>query len=115
MNIEDRLDEIQELADAATEGVWTWELTTPSMSGTNWTLRINGKPGIRMSVSEYQHGTANAEFITDARTSVPQLVAMLKALISASQEHRSIDRLNECVCPACVGYQNACVELGVKP
>lgn len=81
MSISDRLGQIEDRADAATEAPWEWEATNPTMTGANWNLRIAGRPGIRLAVSEYQHGPANAEFIAHARTDVPALVAALHAIL----------------------------------
>lgn len=93
MSIIDRLDEIEDIANSATPGPWTWEATSPSMSGAQWHLRTQNVPGIKLSVSEYQHGTQNAEFITAARVDVPELVDAVRqreaALRAILELHRS--------------------------
>ena len=76
-----RLNEIEARANAATEGPWEAKSETPTMAGAVWNLRITGKPGIRMNVTEWQHGMENAEFIAHARTDVPALVAALRAVL----------------------------------
>lgn len=83
MSISDQLAAITARAEGATEGTWEWEATTPTMEGTNWNMRIKGKPGIRLAVHEYQHGPGNAEFIAHARQDVPRLVAALQAVLDA--------------------------------
>lgn len=97
-----QLDEIENRANRATEGPWVWEATSPRMNGEQWNLRISDKPGIRMVVSEYQHGPENAEFIAAARTDVPQLVAEVRRLqgqIAAVKEalsgHPKCDRYED--------------------
>lgn len=86
-----RLNEIEARANAATEGPWEAKSETPTMAGAVWNLRITGKPGIRMNVTEWQHGMENAEFIAHARTDVPWLLEQVelrdKALEAALNEH----------------------------
>ncbi|MCT1366604.1 hypothetical protein M4D50_01130 [Rothia sp. p3-SID1597] len=74
------LEAIKVRANAATEGPWGYQFASPTMAGEVWNLRIAGKPGIRMVAQEYQHGSANAEFITHARTDVPALVSEVERL-----------------------------------
>lgn len=109
----EQLDEIEQRANRATEGPWVWEATSPRMSGEQWNLRISGKHGIRMVVSEYQHGPANAKFITSARTDVPALVAEVRRLrgqIAAVKEalsgHPKCDRYEESEGISC-GWKSA--------
>jgi hypothetical protein len=78
---------IRARAEAATEGPWEQRQNAPTMSGAVWHLRRAGQPGVRAMVTEYQHGSANAEFIAHARTDVP---ALCDALDEARQE---IERL----------------------
>lgn len=68
-------------ADATLNGPWAWEHRTPNMSGASWVLRIKDTPGIRVSVSEYQHGPAFAEFVTHAREDVPALALALVLIL----------------------------------
>lgn len=82
MTAADRLAQIRARAEAATPGPWGYTLQTPTMGGTTWALRIAGKPGIRAGVVEYQHGDANAEFITHARTDIPALLAAVEAVLA---------------------------------
>ena len=99
MSAVERLDEIQARADKATDGPWEWESTSPSMAGGHWNLRVTGKPGIRLSVTEYQHGPGNAEFIAHARADVPALVAALRAVLDLHQPTEVLGRGS--VCPTC--------------
>ena len=55
------------------------------MSGSVWFLRRAGVPGIRMSVTEFQHGMDNAEFIAAARTDVPALLDALEKVLELHQ------------------------------
>ncbi|WP_176227959.1 hypothetical protein [Escherichia coli] len=75
------LARIRAQADAALEGPWEAKSETPTMSGAVWNLRIVGKPGIRMNVTEWQHGMESAEFIAASRTNVPRLVDALDAVL----------------------------------
>ena len=109
MTAADRLDEIQARADAATDGPWAWEPTSPTMSGECWNLRVAGKPGIRFSVTEYQHGPDNAEFIAHARTDVPALVAALRAVLDLHVG--VVDCCDECSpmkCAVCEAWEWPC-------
>ena len=81
-----RLDEIEARANTALEGPWEAKSETPTMAGTVWNLRITGKPGIRMNVTEWQHGMENAEFIAHARTDVPDMAAALRAVLELHKE-----------------------------
>ena len=85
MSAADRLAAIRARLDAATPGPWSYTLGTPTMGGTTWSLRVAGKPGIRAGVVEYQHGDANAEFITHARTDIPALLAAVEAALALHQ------------------------------
>ena len=81
-----RLNEIEARTNAATEGPWEAKSETPTMAGAVWNLRITGKPGIRMNVTEWQHGMENAEFIAHARTDVPDMAAALRAVLEIHQD-----------------------------
>lgn len=81
---------IRARVEAATEGPWEWEATNPAMSGEHWTMRIQGKPGIRFAVAEYQHGTGNADFIANARQDVPALLTYIDELENQLDEVRAL-------------------------
>jgi len=79
------LARIRKQADAALEGPWEARQESPTMSGSVWFLRRAGVPGIRMSVTEFQHGMDNAEFIAAARTDVPALLDALEKVLELHQ------------------------------
>lgn len=109
MPISDRLGQIEDRADAATEAPWEWEATNPTMAGANWNLRIAGRPGIRLAVREYQHGPANAEFIAHARTDVPALVAALRAVLDLHKPRESCcDDCGPQQCEECEAWEWPC-------
>lgn len=81
------LDQVDARTNAATDGPWDARMDTPSMGGSRWSLRRAGVPGLRMAVTEYQHGSGNAEFIAAARTDLPAATAALRAVLDLHQPH----------------------------
>lgn len=80
------LDAVDARTNAATDGPWEARMDTPSMGGSRWSLRRAGVPGLRMAVTEYQHGSGNAEFIAHARTDLPAATTALRAVLDLHQE-----------------------------
>ena len=100
------LARIRAQADAALEGPWEAKSETPTMSGAVWNLRIVGKPGIRMNVTEWQHGMESAEFIAASRTDVPWLLDQVelrdKALEAVLALHKPVEvEPSETICSGC--------------
>ena len=104
MNLEEQLEEERRIINTATEGPWEIQQGTPTMSGNTWTLRVQGKPGIRIGAHEYQHGAGNSDFIVHARTALPLRNAQLQAVLRLVREERaqgynavSLDRLTRAI------------------
>lgn len=88
MTANDRLDEIQARADAATRGPWSiWR------SGTDYPQSVvandDGLSLVAETFTGPQHPAADAEFIAHARTDVPALVAALRLVLNRHSEHVS--------------------------
>ncbi|GLB62680.1 hypothetical protein NCCP2495_05580 [Dietzia sp. NCCP-2495] len=85
MSISDRLDQIERRASSATDGPW---VAYPN----------DQTPGIsHVDIPGSMHPTAwpgNAEFIADARTTVPALVAALRAVLDVCEGLEEAYRAN---------------------
>jgi hypothetical protein len=89
------LDAIEARASSATPGPWEARQNAPTMSGAVWNLRVAGEPGVKAMVTEYQHGSANADFIAHAREDVPALVAEVRRLRSFAAEVQGVRNMVE--------------------
>ncbi|TSI11956.1 hypothetical protein [Brevibacterium aurantiacum] len=90
-DVNEWLKERRRIHDAATEGPWEWQSQSmPAMNGAAWNLRRADAPGIKMSVSEYQHGPGNADAIVDAHNNLP---ALLTAVEKVLELHEPINGL----------------------
>ena len=79
MSITDRLDEIQALAAAATEGPWE-PYRTENWEYDNYVTRTDLRSVAMQYALVWKPG--DAEFIAHARTDVPALVAALRAVLA---------------------------------
>jgi len=74
------LDNLRKVAEAATPGPWEMREGNPQMGGRNFTLRVQGKAGIRMSAHCYGFN-GDPEFI--ATFDPPTILALLSRLEQA--------------------------------
>lgn len=99
MKVEDWIKERRTIHDAATEGPWSYQPESPTMSGETWTLRREGVAGIRMSVVEYQHGPGNADAIVDAHNTLPTVLTALEKVLEL---HQPVEvEPSDTICNAC--------------
>lgn len=77
------LDTLRKTAEAATPGPWEMREESPQMDGRNFTLRVHGKAGIRMSAHCYGF-SSDPEFI--ATFDPPTVLALLSRLEQAEQD-----------------------------
>lgn len=87
MNINERLDQIEQRAERASEGPWFDEernLDDPWGATTVYNVFHNGDTPDRDLVAEAAYD--NAEFIAHARTDVPALVKALRAALDMHTE-----------------------------
>ena len=84
--IREARDYLAGLIEGAVDGPWAVEFTTPSMGGENWNLRTAGKPGIRITASEYQHGPDTARLIVALRAAAPLLIEALDTAIAWQED-----------------------------
>ena len=92
MSISDRLDQLEQRAEAATEG--PWEKRT--VRGWEMVVSYSTDAMIQL-VAEFRHeerDLADAEFIADARTTVPALVAALRAVLDVCEGLEEAHRAN---------------------
>lgn len=85
-NIQHARDVLAKWRERAIQGTWDARQDTPSMSGSNWTLRVHGTPGIRASVNEYQHGDGLARLIVGTAGN-PDLLDAIDAMLKNAQWH----------------------------
>lgn len=76
------LTNLRKVAEAATPGPWEMRNESPQMDGRNFTLRVHGKAGIRMSAHCYGFN-GDPEFI--ATFDPPTVFALLSRLEQAEQ------------------------------
>ena len=111
MSAWDRLAQIQDRADKATDGPWKIETHYGMSQSRRRQIVVPGwMTPIAVLGQENPYGDPDAVFIAHARTDVPRLVAAVQAFFGATREHRDRDRLG-CECPACEGYRAACAAL----
>ena len=75
-DLTDLLDEIQDRADRATDGPWSWA-SHVTVDGDSW---------------------ADAEFIVDARTALPKALAALEAVLAMHHPVKIYAQADECGC-----------------
>ncbi|MCD2263279.1 hypothetical protein K3888_11275 [Dietzia aurantiaca] len=108
MSISDRLDQIEQRAEAATEGPWeVMEEVDGVRAGRRTAIRAQGNLAIARRVvtvdqtrPHHEPAEANVEFIAHARTDVPALVAALRAALDVHKRVSSfgfMDHCGECV------------------
>ena len=98
-----RLNEIEDRANAATEGPWE--------AGERRVFTLDGAPVISDDVVHYGHGMAgegvcheeDAEFIAHARADVPALVAALRAVLAL---HTAEHVEGRWLCGHCFGWDS---------
>ncbi len=99
MSMSDRLDEITARCDAATEGSWWGSM----IDGRCEVFAGTGSGSDPMLAAELLPG--DAEFVVNARTDLPRLVAALRAVLElhVSQFDRAVDHNGEpgTYCDAC--------------
>lgn len=78
MSAAEKLDEIERVANAATEGPWVPSHDAKVDTRPAWTYDVNVFGGDAVVSSGYH---ADTVFIADARTTVPTLVAALRAVL----------------------------------
>lgn len=108
MSARARLDEMQQRADAATEGPWEIDREF-DYDDAEWNPIIGVGPVAgdfhkHLSDDLYDDGSANAEFIAHARQDIPALVAALRTVLEVCADaepwseplaERVIDHINE--------------------
>ncbi|MDM8086327.1 hypothetical protein QUV83_16250 [Cellulomonas cellasea] len=79
MNIGEKLDEIERVTNAATEGPWVPSHDVEVNTRPDWTYDVNAYGGDVVVSSGYH---ADTVFIADARTTVPMLSDALRAVLA---------------------------------
>lgn len=86
------LKALRKVAEAATPGPWEMTEESPQMHGRNFTLRVHGKAGIRMSGHCYGF-SSDPEFI--AAFDPTTALALIEALEQAKQAESRVRKQHE--------------------
>lgn len=115
-----KLDEMQALCDAATEGPWAASpgaYGDPSAGPDHIRVMIPPIQGTYEALARLEYspqGDSDAEFIAASRTDMPLLIAALKAV---AEEHYPVGEESDCqCCPqecACGVWEYPCVTVKV--
>ena len=113
------LDESQRIADQATEGPWEY-MTNETPDGENlyFTIEDSEQESVAETNGSYQ-GRADAEFIAESRTRLPQAVAALKTVMDLHRPLRDARdwsrRCGECEQPwPCLTVMEITADLGLE-
>ena len=97
MSAQDRLDEIQARANAATDGPWKIETHYGMSQSRRRQIVVPGwMTPIAVLGQENPYGDPDAEFIAHARTDVPRLVSALRAVLDLHKPMRMYEHEDSC-------------------
>ena len=103
-DLTDLLDEIQDRADRATGGPWSWA-SRVTVDGDSWAVFDGGDHAL---ASNSDGWSADASFIAHARDDVPRLVAALRGVL------RQADALDELAAPPIGAGVDGALSLGAR-
>jgi len=89
-DIQKARDVLAKWRGGSTPGPWKVRAESPTMGGSEWTVRTDGVPGIRMGVHEYQHGSTNLDLIVGTAGNPELLDAIELILVETLQDDEQL-------------------------